>query len=86
MTILDSDNRDIREIVHWEGYQDLAAKFDQLFFDHLKAAAQFSLHLTRWGNWALKRSYLCVQDICYMFAILNLRNIFISQNLVDIFI
>lgn len=28
MTILGSDNRDIREIVHWEGYQDLAAKFD----------------------------------------------------------
>ena len=53
MTILGCDNRDIREIVHWEGYQDLAAKFDQLFFDHLKAAAQFSLHLTRWGNWAL---------------------------------
>lgn len=53
MTILGSDNRDIREIVHWEGYQDLAAKFDQLFFDHLKAAAKFSLHLTRWGDWAL---------------------------------
>ena len=86
MTIPGSNNREVWEIVHYEGYQELAAKFDQLFFDYLKVARPFSLHPHAMGALGPVAPLALRSEHLLHIRHIELTNMFISQNLVDIFV
>ena len=86
MTIPGSDNRDVRETVYWEGYQELAAKFDQLFFDYLKVAIRFSLYPHAMGALGPVAPLALRSEHLSHIRHIELTNVFISQNLVDFFV